>query len=87
MRARPRGAHSLLLVAALNAPPALATAGTLVERDALGRRTGTVEARPDGGAVLRDAQGRRTGTVERSGDTLIRRDAQGRRVGTVGRAR
>ena len=78
---------ALLLVAALNAPPALATAGTLVERDALGRRLGTVGIRPDGGAVLRDAQGRRTGTIERPGDTLIRRDARGRQVSTVERAR
>jgi YD repeat-containing protein len=75
------------LAAALVTLPALATAGTLVERDAMGRRTGTVETRPDGGAVLRDAQGRRTGTVERSGDRWIRRDAQGRRVGTQERAR
>ena len=77
-------ARPLPLLAAVR--PALATAGTLVERDAQGRRTGTVETHPDGGAVLRDAQGRRTGTSERSGDKLIRRDSQGRLVGTVERA-
>ena len=78
---------ALLLAAALAALPAPATAGTLVERDERGRRTGTVETRPDGGAVLRDAQGRRTGTIERPGNTLIRRDARGRQVSTVERAR
>ncbi len=45
------------------AGPALAE--TLVQRDALGRRTGTIE--PDGPnrMVVRDALGRRIGTQER----------------------
>jgi len=37
---------------------------TIVQRDALGRRTGTVEVRPDGRATFRDALGRKTGTAE-----------------------
>ena len=63
------------------AGPALAE--TLVQRDALGRRTGTIEIEPSGRQILRDAQGRRTGTIEPDGpNRMVVRDALGRRIGT-----
>lgn len=59
-----------------------------VQRDAQGRRTGTVEREASGRLVERDAQGRRTGTIERgTGRQLIQRDALGRRTGTIDRGR
>src|SRR5688572_28120406 len=55
-----------------------------VERDAQGRRTGTVEPSGRGGYVERDARGRRQETGEAGpGGPTIRRDAQGCRTGTV----
>jgi YD repeat-containing protein len=61
--------------------PALAE--TLVQRDAQGRRTGTIEIEPSGRQILRDAQGRRTGTIEPDGpNRMVVRDALGRRIGT-----
>ncbi len=63
------------------AGPALAE--TLVQRDALGRRTGTIEIEPNGRQILRDAAGRRTGTIEPDGpNRMVVRDAAGRRIGT-----
>jgi YD repeat-containing protein len=63
------------------AGPALAE--TLVQRDASGRRTGTIEIEPSGRQILRDAQGRRTGTIEPDGpNRMVVRDALGRRIGT-----
>jgi YD repeat-containing protein len=60
-----------------------AEAETLVQRDALGRRTGTIEIEPSGRQILRDAQGRRTGTIEPDGpNRMVVRDALGRRIGT-----
>jgi YD repeat-containing protein len=60
-----------------------AQAETLVQRDAQGRRTGTVEIEPSGRQILRDAQGRRTGTIEPDGPKrMVVRDAAGRRIGT-----
>ena len=53
------------------------------ERDAQGRRTGSVQPQRNG-YILRDAQGLRTGSGEhvRPGVT-VERDAQGRRIGTI----
>lgn len=58
-------------------------AETIVQRDSLGRRTGTIEVAPDGRQILRDAVGRRTGTIEPDGPKrMVVRDALGRRIGT-----
>jgi hypothetical protein len=91
--ARHRGAkgasrHAALavLLAALATPAAAKE--TIVQRDALGHRTGTIEVQPGGRAVFRDAQGRRTGTAEpgASGRTVLR-DAQGRPTPTLAAGR
>ena len=53
------------------------------ERDAQGRRTGSIEPNQRG-YVERDAQGRRTGSGEYgSSGRIIERDAQGRRTGSI----
>ena len=58
----------------------------LIQRDELGRRTGTIEKSLTGQYVIRDEMGKRTGTIEKSltGDYVIR-DEMGRRKGTIGR--
>jgi|GEM_PF-6209973 len=59
-----------------------APAETLVQRDAKGRRTGTIQIEASGRQILRDAHGRRTGTIEPDGPRrMVVRDAQGRRIG------
>jgi len=79
------GAILLLIAAAGSEAAAQGTdpRSSWVERDAQGRRTGTVDPSSSSGYVLRDAQGRRTGTLEPgAGGTWVERDAQGRRTGT-----
>jgi hypothetical protein len=78
---------AIAIIVAAVAGSAHAGSPPLVERDALGRRTGTIETRPDGGAVVRDAMGRRRETIEPSVQGWVRRDPNGRRLGTIERGR
>ena len=77
-----RRATLAVLLIALASPAA--GKETVVQRDALGRRTGTAEIQPNGRATFRDAMGRKTGTAEPGpGGSTVLRDAQGRRTGTL----
>jgi hypothetical protein len=76
----------IAIIAAAVAGSAQAGSPPLVERDALGRRTGIIETRPDGGAVVRDAMGRRRETIEPSAQGWVRRDPNGRRLGRLSAA-
>ncbi len=78
---------AIAMVIAAMSGSAHAGAPPLVKRDAAGRRTGTIETRPGGGAIVRDPMGRRRETIEPSGSGWVRRDAQGRRLGTIERGR
>ncbi len=74
---------ALALLLATLATPAAARE-RIAHLDALGRRTGSVEVRPDGRATFRDVLGRKTGTAEPGpGGSTTLRDAQGRRTGTL----
>jgi hypothetical protein len=91
MAARTRWALGVILAPLAIAIVVAAVAGSahagsppLVERDA---RTGTIETRLDGGAVVRDAMGRRRETIEPSAQGWVRRDPNGRRLGTIERGR
>ena len=58
-----------------------------VERDSVGRTTGTVERQRNGDLVRRDAMGRTVGKDERTDRGYVRRDAMGRTTGKVTKER
>ena len=73
----------LIPVLALLALPAAAGAQDFVQRDAAGRRTGTIE-QSGNDFIRRDASGRRIETYESDGrGGYVIRDAGGRRTGTL----
>jgi len=61
------------------APPAKATPGPIVMRDAMGRRLGEIRVQGDGRRLAYDAMGRRLGEYDPR--TNVTRDAMGRRIG------